>query len=111
MQGLPYNMRDRSQTLSLDASTSYGPAIEEQRATEFARISGKVYVDHAGAALYSELQLSKVFQVIELSLGSCKLVKVKNAQTIHSTYTPFWRSKQALPHQYLFLSGKIPSRL
>ncbi|KAK7292490.1 hypothetical protein RIF29_08271 [Crotalaria pallida] len=39
-----------------------GPkSIDEIRATEFNRLQGLVYLDHAGATLYSELQMQSVF--------------------------------------------------
>ncbi|KAL4554583.1 hypothetical protein LXL04_037177 [Taraxacum kok-saghyz] len=36
--------------------------IDEIRATEFKRIDGNVYLDHAGATLYSELQMEAIFK-------------------------------------------------
>nr|XP_011460723.1 PREDICTED: molybdenum cofactor sulfurase isoform X2 [Fragaria vesca subsp. vesca] len=40
-----------------------GPkSIDEIRATEFKRLDGNVYLDHAGATLYSELQLEAIFK-------------------------------------------------
>ncbi|KAE9620929.1 putative molybdenum cofactor sulfurtransferase [Lupinus albus] len=39
-----------------------GPkSIDQIRATEFTRLQGLVYLDHAGATLYSELQMQSVF--------------------------------------------------
>ncbi|GAB4854748.1 Molybdenum cofactor sulfurase [Ancistrocladus abbreviatus] len=41
----------------------HGPKdIDEIRATEFKRLDGTVYLDHAGATLYSELQMEAVFR-------------------------------------------------
>ncbi|KAF6170534.1 hypothetical protein GIB67_031942 [Kingdonia uniflora] len=37
-------------------------SIEEIRATEFKRLDGLVYLDHAGATLYSELQMEEVMK-------------------------------------------------
>ncbi|KAK2972002.1 hypothetical protein RJ640_005022 [Escallonia rubra] len=40
-----------------------GPkSIDEIRATEFKRLDGTVYLDHAGATLYSELQMEAIFK-------------------------------------------------
>ncbi|XP_015882118.3 molybdenum cofactor sulfurase isoform X1 [Ziziphus jujuba] len=40
-----------------------GPkTIDEIRATEFKRLDGKVYLDHAGATLYSESQMEAIFK-------------------------------------------------
>ncbi|OWM89521.1 hypothetical protein CDL15_Pgr024269 [Punica granatum] len=40
-----------------------GPkSIDEIRATEFKRLEGLVYLDHAGATLYSELQMEAIFK-------------------------------------------------
>ncbi|CAL0328717.1 unnamed protein product [Lupinus luteus] len=36
-------------------------SIDQIRATEFTRLQGLVYLDHAGATLYSELQMQSVF--------------------------------------------------
>ncbi|XP_059661845.1 molybdenum cofactor sulfurase isoform X2 [Cornus florida] len=36
--------------------------IDEIRATEFKRLDGVVYLDHAGATLYSELQMEAIFK-------------------------------------------------
>ncbi|KAJ9562674.1 hypothetical protein OSB04_007834 [Centaurea solstitialis] len=36
--------------------------IDDIRATEFKRLDGNVYLDHAGATLYSELQLEAIFK-------------------------------------------------
>jgi molybdenum cofactor sulfurtransferase len=41
----------------------YGDRVEELSATEFSRLRGRVYVDHAGATLYSEQQLAAVHRV------------------------------------------------
>lgn len=37
--------------------------VDEICSKEFQRLAGKVYVDHAGATLYSETQLESVFKV------------------------------------------------
>lgn len=36
--------------------------IDDIRATEFKRLDGSVYLDHAGATLYSELQMEAIFK-------------------------------------------------
>lgn len=36
--------------------------IDDIRATEFRRLDGNVYLDHAGATLYSELQMEAIFK-------------------------------------------------
>lgn len=41
----------------------YGGRIDALRREEFGRLGNQVYVDHAGATLYSERQLADVFQV------------------------------------------------
>ena len=56
-------MRTADQTLAAEASTSYSNDVEQQRELEFSRLTGKIYLDHAGAALYSERQLAEVFEV------------------------------------------------
>ncbi|XP_062168774.1 molybdenum cofactor sulfurase isoform X2 [Alnus glutinosa] len=46
-----------------------GPkTIDEIRATEFKRLDGLVYLDHAGATLYSELQMEAVFKDLATSV-------------------------------------------
>ncbi|GAB2286645.1 Molybdenum cofactor sulfurase [Dionaea muscipula] len=46
-----------------------GPkGIDEIRATEFKRLDGTVYLDHAGATLYSELQMEAVFRDLTSNL-------------------------------------------
>ena len=45
-----------------DASSSYDLKMQQMRPAEFSRFEGSVYVDHAGAALYSEAQLEDVMQ-------------------------------------------------
>ncbi|XP_076928561.1 molybdenum cofactor sulfurase-like isoform X2 [Bidens hawaiensis] len=37
-------------------------SIDDIRATEFKRLDGSVYLDHAGATLYSELQMEAIFK-------------------------------------------------
>lgn len=41
----------------------YGGKIDKLCQEEFARLKHRVYVDHAGATLYSEKQLADVFKV------------------------------------------------
>lgn len=48
------------------ASTNYADDIDGMRASEFSRLGDSVYLDHAGAALYSELQLRNIFQASNL---------------------------------------------
>ncbi|XP_062011980.1 molybdenum cofactor sulfurase isoform X1 [Rosa rugosa] len=46
-----------------------GPkSIDEIRATEFKRLDGNVYLDHAGATLYSELQLEAIFKDLNVNV-------------------------------------------
>lgn len=59
----PESMRTADQTIAPEPSTSYSVDVERQRKQEFSRVADKVYLDHAGAALYSEKQLSDVFEV------------------------------------------------
>lgn len=40
--------------------------VDEMRATEFKRLEGSVYLDHAGATLYSEAQLEAVFRDLSI---------------------------------------------
>jgi hypothetical protein len=40
----------------------YGGRLDAMRPTELSRLTGSVYVDHAGASLYSEAQLVDVLQ-------------------------------------------------
>ncbi|CAM8877089.1 unnamed protein product [Rhodiola kirilowii] len=42
--------------------------IDQIRATEFKRLDGRVYLDHAGASLYSELQMEQVFRDLTTNL-------------------------------------------
>ncbi|XP_027064091.1 molybdenum cofactor sulfurase isoform X1 [Coffea arabica] len=42
--------------------------IDQLRATEFKRLAGVVYLDHAGATLYSEAQLESVFKDLNSNL-------------------------------------------
>ena len=42
----------------------YGGRIEDLSKIEFSRLRGRVYVDHAGATLYSEKQLRAAHQVM-----------------------------------------------
>lgn len=37
-------------------------SIDEIRSTEFKRLEDTVYLDHAGATLYSELQMEAIFK-------------------------------------------------
>ena len=41
----------------------YGGKLEDLSKVEFSRLRGRVYVDHAGATLYSEKQLRAAYQV------------------------------------------------
>ena len=41
----------------------YNDQAEQLRSTEFKRLGSKVYVDHAGATLYSEKQLEHAYKV------------------------------------------------
>lgn len=41
----------------------YGGKLEDVSMTEFRRLRGRVYVDHAGATLYSERQIRATYQV------------------------------------------------
>lgn len=59
----PESMRTADQTIASEPSTSYTVDVERQRKQEFSRVADKAYLDHAGAALYSEKQLSDVFEV------------------------------------------------
>ena len=53
-------------------SEGYNGQAEELRQTEFRRLGSQVYVDHAGATLYSEKQLELAYKVIILHLShSC----------------------------------------
>ncbi|XP_022149605.1 molybdenum cofactor sulfurase isoform X2 [Momordica charantia] len=46
-----------------------GPkTIDEIRATEFKRLAGVAYLDHAGATLYSELQMEAIFKDLTANL-------------------------------------------
>ncbi|KAI7745708.1 hypothetical protein M8C21_022185 [Ambrosia artemisiifolia] len=61
------NMDTAKQQFLNEFGESYGyphapKNIDEIRATEFKRLDGTVYLDHAGATLYSELQLEAVFK-------------------------------------------------
>ena len=56
-------MRTTEQTHNGLPSTSYEESAEHLRDREFSRLGKQTYVDHAGAALYSEAQLRDVFQV------------------------------------------------
>ena len=50
----------------------YNGRAEELRQTEFKRLGSQVYVDHAGATLYSEKQLELAYKVILLPIShSC----------------------------------------
>lgn len=42
--------------------TNSSKSIDQLRATEFNRLNGLVYLDHAGATLYSELQMEETFR-------------------------------------------------
>ncbi|KAK8940628.1 Molybdenum cofactor sulfurase [Platanthera zijinensis] len=42
--------------------------VDEMRATEFKRLKGSVYLDHAGATLYSEAQLEAVFKDLSMNV-------------------------------------------
>ncbi|XP_024019141.1 molybdenum cofactor sulfurase isoform X1 [Morus notabilis] len=60
-------MNEDKEAFLKDNGGSYGypnapKTIDEIRATEFKRIDGLVYLDHAGATLYSELQMEAIFK-------------------------------------------------
>ena len=44
-------------------SDGYNDQAEQLKSTEFKRLDSKVYVDHAGATLYSEKQLEHAYKV------------------------------------------------
>ena len=50
-------------------SEGYNGQAEELRQTEFRRLGSQVYVDHAGATLYSEKQLELAYKVTVLHLS------------------------------------------
>ena len=53
-------------------SEGYNGQAEELRQTEFRRLGSQIYVDHAGATLYSEKQLELAYKVTMLHLShSC----------------------------------------
>ncbi|KAK4786501.1 hypothetical protein SAY86_003190 [Trapa natans] len=43
-------------------------SIDEIRSTEFKRLEGHVYLDHAGATLYSELQMEAIFKELSTTV-------------------------------------------
>ena len=47
-------------------SEDYNAQAEELRHTEFRRLGSQIYVDHAGATLYSEKQLELAYKVTSL---------------------------------------------
>ncbi|KAF5477378.1 hypothetical protein F2P56_004025 [Juglans regia] len=72
-----------------------GPkTIDEIRATEFKRLNGLVYLDHAGATLYSELQMEAVFKDLatnvygnphsqsDSSFATCDIVREARQQVL-----------------------------
>ncbi|KAK1440120.1 hypothetical protein QVD17_05945 [Tagetes erecta] len=61
------NMDTAKQQFLTQFGESYGypnapNSIDHIRATEFKRLDGNVYLDHAGATLYSELQMEAIFK-------------------------------------------------
>lgn len=73
-----------------------GPkSIDQIRATEFKRLeNGTVYLDHAGATLYSELQMEAIFRDFttnvygnphsqsDISLATCDIVRAAREQLL-----------------------------
>ena len=55
-------METIDQETPLMASANEDSDFDDIRSTEFSRLGDSVYVDHAGAALYSESQLQTVFK-------------------------------------------------
>lgn len=49
--------------VSAGSAYGYRGKVEDLARTEFRRLRGRVYVDHAGATLYSEKQLAAVHKV------------------------------------------------
>ncbi|KAI7979425.1 Molybdenum cofactor sulfurase [Camellia lanceoleosa] len=69
--------------------------IDQIRATEFKRLDGLVYLDHAGATLYSELQMEAIFKGLttnvygnphsqsDSSLATSDIVREARQQVLH----------------------------
>ncbi|GMF44809.1 unnamed protein product [Phytophthora fragariaefolia] len=63
----------------------YGDAIDEMRKTEFPHLHGSVYLDHAGATVYSKTQLDAAFQELHAGLFTNPHSAVGNAQAESTT--------------------------
>ncbi|OWZ19578.1 Molybdenum cofactor sulfurase [Phytophthora megakarya] len=48
-----------------DGAYGYGGRIDEMRSKEFPHMQGSVYLDHAGATMYSKTQLDAAFQELQ----------------------------------------------
>ncbi len=58
-----YGVRESQFLKEAGDNYGYGGKLEDLSLTEFSRLRGRVYVDHAGATLYSERQIKATYQV------------------------------------------------
>lgn len=58
-----YQLRKSDYLKAAGSHYGYGGKLEDLSKVEFSRLRGRVYVDHAGATLYSEKQLRAAHQV------------------------------------------------
>lgn len=62
-----YESRRSDFLLAAGDDYGYGGKVEDLTTHEFSRLRGRVYVDHAGATLYSEKQIRATCQVSDTS--------------------------------------------
>ena len=58
-----YKLRELEFLNEAGNAYGYGGKLEDLSITEFSRLRGRVYVDHAGATLYSERHIRATYQV------------------------------------------------
>jgi len=62
-----YEVRRSDFLLAAGDDYGYGGKVEGLKMHEFSRLRGRIYVDHAGATLYSEKQIRAIYQVGDMS--------------------------------------------
>jgi hypothetical protein len=84
----PADAREAAFAAAAGDAYGYGGRLGALRAREFSRLRGTAYVDHAGAALFSELQLADVSRALSGTLlgnpRACTLPPCERTRTTHA---------------------------